>query len=333
MEWFKVDSNRKKNIIEQSSVLTGIPENAIEKDFWISMLLKVIFELPYGENILFKGGTSLSKGWKLIDRFSEDIDLAISPLFLGFNNLDSKRSIERLRENVYHFTIKRLKDDIQSNLIKLGVPQDSFDIDIERNAEEKEPVSLVFEYKSILNVSNLYVLPKIKIDVGGRSLYEPFVSKFLNTIIFETYPNIAYTNVPSNVKTVLPERTFLEKVFLLHEEFHKEPEKVRYVRLSRHLYDIFQIYARFGSSLLDEVLFEKIKLHRTKFSPIKGTNYGELTFSKISFVPIEPYYEKYENDYKLMFDYMIYNPDKPNWNELYFGLIEIQQSFNNWKNK
>ena len=170
MEWFKVDSNRKKNIIEQSSVLTGIPENAIEKDFWISVLLKVIFELPYGENILFKGGTSLSKGWKLIDRFSEDIDLAISPLFLGFNNLDSKKSIERFRENVYHFTIKILREDIQSNLIKLGVPQDSFDIDIERNAEEKEPVSLVFEYKSILNVSNLYVLPKIKIDVGGRSL-------------------------------------------------------------------------------------------------------------------------------------------------------------------
>jgi len=71
---------------------------------------------------------------------------------------------------VYHFTIKILREDIQSNLIKLGVPQDSFDIDIERNAEEKEPVSLVFEYKSILNVSNLYVLPKIKIDVGGRSL-------------------------------------------------------------------------------------------------------------------------------------------------------------------
>ena len=107
MEWFKVDSNRKKNIIEQSSVLTGIPENAIEKDFWISVLLKVIFELPYGENILFKGGTSLSKGWKLIDRFSEDIDLAISPLFLGFNNLDSKRSIERFaRQDTYHSTLR-----------------------------------------------------------------------------------------------------------------------------------------------------------------------------------------------------------------------------------
>ena len=91
---------------EQLTILTnvaedkGIVDNAIEKDYWVSMVLRAIFSLPYAAAFVFKGGTSLSKGWGLIERFSEDIDLAIDPQYLGFtNNAPSFDEImERLSE-------------------------------------------------------------------------------------------------------------------------------------------------------------------------------------------------------------------------------------------
>ena len=82
-QWLKISKQRRIDILNQATNTTGLPAIAIEKDWWVTLALKAAFELEYSPDIVFKGGTSLNKGWNLIERFSEDIDLAIDRRFLG----------------------------------------------------------------------------------------------------------------------------------------------------------------------------------------------------------------------------------------------------------
>ena len=83
-EWLKLSKERKIDILNLVSNRTGLPPIAVEKDWWVTLTLFCSFNQKYSEHIVFKGGTSLSKGWNLIERFSEDIDLAIDRKFFGF---------------------------------------------------------------------------------------------------------------------------------------------------------------------------------------------------------------------------------------------------------
>ena len=94
----------------------GIVDNAIEKDYWVSMVLRAIFSLPYADAFVFKGGTSLSKGWSLIDRFSEDIDLAIDRRYLGFSEISTKRQRTQLRKDSKRFIDGTFAIDIETKL-------------------------------------------------------------------------------------------------------------------------------------------------------------------------------------------------------------------------
>ena len=100
MEWLKIADDRKRIIITQTANNLGLPPYAIEKDWWVTLVLRAIFEMPIGEHLVFKGGTSLSKAWHLIERFSEDIDLAIDRSFLGFEGELSKNQIDKLRKKI-----------------------------------------------------------------------------------------------------------------------------------------------------------------------------------------------------------------------------------------
>jgi hypothetical protein len=96
--WLTLSKERRIEILNQATELTGLPSVAIEKDWWVTLALNASFSLSYSKNIVFKGGTSLSKGWNLIERFSEDIDLAIDRKFFGFDCEISKTQIKNLRK-------------------------------------------------------------------------------------------------------------------------------------------------------------------------------------------------------------------------------------------
>jgi predicted nucleotidyltransferase component of viral defense system len=97
-DWLRISNERRIEILNQASNNTGLPAIAVEKDWWVTLALKASFELKYAASIVFKGGTSLSKGWNLIERFSEDIDLAIDRKFFGFEGDISKSQIKNLRK-------------------------------------------------------------------------------------------------------------------------------------------------------------------------------------------------------------------------------------------
>ena len=102
--FLKISNKRQTNAFEKIAKTLKIVPQAVEKDVWVTAILRALFALPYSENLSFKGGTSLSKCYNLINRFSEDIDIAINREFLGFAGTLSKTQIsDKLRRAACSF--------------------------------------------------------------------------------------------------------------------------------------------------------------------------------------------------------------------------------------
>jgi hypothetical protein len=150
----------------------------------------------------------------------------------------------------------------------------------------------------------------------------------------ETVRQIGFADKPITIPVVNPERTFLEKVFLLHEEFQKPQDKIRVERLSRHLYDIEKLsqteYA--DIALHDSELYDTIVRHRSKFTTISGINYAKHNPANIKFIPPEAIIKKWEADYEEMKGSMIYGQPL-NFDELINRLTKLQKRINKHKKR
>jgi predicted nucleotidyltransferase component of viral defense system len=305
--WLTLSKDRRIKILNQTTELTGLPAVAIEKDWWVTLVLNAVFSLPYSENIVFKGGTSLSKGWGLIERFSEDIDLAIDRKFFGYEGDISKTQIKKLRKKSCEFISTQFFEDLTTVLIESKaidacklIAQPVIDSD-------KDPQTIEIHYDSVLDTSD-YLPQRILIEVSSRSLMEPTENREIKSIISESFPKQNFASKSIIIPTVLPQRTFLEKVFLIHEEFSQKPEKMRVDRLSRHLYDLEKLMdTEHGSKALKNVeLYNTIIAHREKFNTIRGIDYANHIPSQIKIVPPNAIIKDYENDYEAMTNFMIY---------------------------
>ena len=127
-EWLKLSKTRRIEILEQVNNRLGLPIQAIEKDWWVTMVLKAVFSSKFAEHFVFKGGTSLSKAYHLIDRFSEDIDLAIDRKFLGFDGELSKTQIKKLRKASGTFIVTDFFNELKIQLKELGIPDEEYEL-------------------------------------------------------------------------------------------------------------------------------------------------------------------------------------------------------------
>ena len=181
------------------------------------------------------------------------------------------------------------------------------------------------EYDSIFETLP-YVKNAVRIEVSGRSMNEPLENVELRSRIEDELPNSAFTESKITVPTVKPERTFLEKVCLLHEEFSKEVAEVRVNRMSRHLYDIAMMLNTdiANRALADKQLFENIVEHRKMFIGLKGFDYSTLCAEKICIVPPDGVIDKWKQDYIQMCNSMMYG-DYPDFDELMAYICELQE--------
>lgn len=127
-QWLKLSKKRRIEILEQVNNQLGLPVQAIEKDWWVTIVLKAIFSSKYAEHFVFKGGTSLSKAYHLIDRFSEDIDLAIDRTFLGFEGELSRTQIKKLRKASGTFIVSDFFNELKIQLQKLSIPDKEYQL-------------------------------------------------------------------------------------------------------------------------------------------------------------------------------------------------------------
>lgn len=305
--WLTLSKEKKIEILNQATELTGLPAIAIEKDWWVTLSLNACFSLSDSKHIIFKGGTSLSKGWDLIERFSEDIDLAIDRKFFGFEGDISKTQIKKLRKQSCDFISTTFLKDLTAKLTEWKAISECKLIAQPIKNSDKDPQTIEIHYNSAIETSE-YLPQRILIEVSSRSLMEPTENIEINSILSANFPKQTFASNAISISTVLPQRTFLEKIFLLHEEFSQASEKVRIDRLSRHLYDLEKLMdTEHGIEAVKNTdLYNSIVSHREKFNALRGLDYSNHIPSKISIVPPKSVLKNYKKDYEAMTNYMIY---------------------------
>jgi len=161
-------------------------------------------------------------------------------------------------------------------------------------------------------------------------LREPFTVRTFTSLVDEEYADRNFVQHPIKIPSVNPERTFLEKLFLLHEEFHKTQENIRVDRLSRHLYDIYHLSkTKFADKALnDKSLYESIVEHRFQFTKVGDVNYNTHNPKTIDFIPIPEVFEAWKADYKKMLDLMIYETKAPSFDDLITELKILRNRIN-----
>jgi hypothetical protein len=335
IDFYKLKQSEKEAIFNEIATLEGMKPFAVEKDWWVSLTLEIIFQMGISKHLVFKGGTSLSKAWKLINRFSEDIDLAIDmDFFITPTKNWSKSERTQLRKKAGKYSTEIFFQQLQQEFNQRGYSELKFKI-IETNESDKDPRILEIFYPNIIGLETDYILPRVQIDVSCRSLREPYTIKMLGSLVDEVYKDKDFAEPLFAVPTVIPERTFLEKLFLLHEEFHRPAEKMRVDRLSRHIYDLYHL-TKAGiakNAISDQELYETIVQHRYKFSKIGGVNYNAHNPKIVNPIPPGNVIKDWESDYTKMREDMIYEQNPPAFVDLIDCLKEIREQLKsvNWE--
>lgn len=304
--FYTISSSEKRNLIEEVRTRINLPAYAIEKDWWVVETLRTIFSMDVGEHLVFKGGTSLSIAWGLIDRFSEDIDLSLSREYLGFDaGLISKTQVRKLRTKSFEYLTQHFALELEERFLAKGIADLRFEFENIGDGDQ-DPVSILIYYPSVTDHSD-YLEPRIKVEIGSRSLRDPYSHRSIRSLIGEAFDGRPFADAKLTIPCVNPERTYLEKLYLLHEEFQRPKDKVRVDRLSRHLYDIERIHrSEYSEKAQDPALIQEIIEHRRRFSAMKGVDYDTLYPPQLSSLPPEEYLTAWETDYRKMQQDMIH---------------------------
>ena len=300
----------------------------IEKDFWVCYMLDYLFHRsPWRECLVFKGGTSLSKAYHLIERFSEDIDLILDWRLLGygFNEPWEGRSWtqqDKFVKEALARTIRFLSNDLIPTL-KADIGREIND-DFDFFLESEEDSTVNFAYPQLfMDVSILQVL---RLEIGAMASWSPYENAAIKSFVADQYPHIF--NAPSTiVRTAIAARTFWEKAKILHREANRDRGSFP-TRYSRHYYDLHQmansqikIMALQNIPLLQDVVAFKEKFYRCPWA-----NYQEAMPGTMKLVPQSRYFSALEDDYSKMRK-MIYGII-PDFSIIISGLRKLENEIN-----
>lgn len=282
----------------------------------------MIFQMDVSKYLVFKGGTSLNKAWKLIERFSEDVDLVIDRSFFGYSGKLSKKQITKLRKRASAYVSESFYPELQEKFKERGFNDVEVKI-VPQKSSDQDPRTIEICYPFITKTPG-YIEHRVEVEIGCRSLIEPFETRSICSLIDEQYPNAEFAQDGINIPSVVPERTFLEKLFLLHEEFQRPKEKMRIERLSRHLYDISQLSKteHASNAIMNKKLYETVVSHRYNFTKVGGIDYNLHGPKSLYPIPPSEISSKWKSDYKLMQEQMIYG-NSPSYEDLIIGIESL----------
>jgi len=320
--------------INEASRISGISAKAIEKDWWVTLSLKLLFNSPYARHFAFKGGTSLSKGWQLIDRFSEDIDISLSSeaVNIEYAEKPSKTFVEQLRRAGCFFTSNELMEALKAEFRNSQVPEILYSIEAESvrsDIPDTDPQTLYVNFISLFDPKP-YLPDRVKIEFSVRSLKEPSIKRGMKSLLVTHFPNENYIEENCEILTIQPQRTLIEKMLLLHEEYNRDERgKMRTDRMSRHYYDLFQLGRQDFSSatLKDNDFIEEIIEHRKYYSRLKRFDYSTLKRGSIRIIPSDDVLKALEQDYEIMREEMIYG-HPPTFEEIIQSMKNLQDEIN-----
>ena len=228
---------------------------------------------------------------------------------MGFVGTLSKTQIsDRLRRAACSFVREKLQFDVAKEIENQGISTDLFSVEVNITPiSTTDPEIVEVHYKSLFPESH-YIKPIVKLEVSGRSMNEPLRKITLQSFIDEAHSDKPFAEKPFEVNAVVPERTFWEKICLLHEEFAKPQEFMRTERMSRHLYDLERMCDTdiAEKALSDKELHKIIVEHRRVFMGLKDFDYSTLAPKAINIIPPESTISDWRKDYETMRETMIY---------------------------
>lgn len=297
-EFLEMPEERRRLVCTQTGTQLNMADVTVEKDFWVCWILDKLFRLStWGEHLTFKGGTSLSKGWRLIERFSEDIDIVMNRGALGFDGENApeaatsrkqtRNRLEALRLACQHCIEKNIKPVLHES-ISADIPSTQT-WELVNDPDDPNKQTLLFFYPTAFPAQAEYLRRAVKIEMGARSDTEPSEVIKIHPYISEAFSALfLVSNI--EVRAVAPKRTFWEKAMLLHEETFRPIEgKRRSQYLARHYYDLYQLIqagvAEEAAADLD--LFSSIAEHRKIFFRYSWLDYNTLAAGKLQLVPAD----------------------------------------------
>lgn len=323
---------QRRTVFEQTAIRIKLPVASIEKDFWVTEILNILFSLPYADRMVFKGGTSLSKVWGVIRRFSEDIDIAIDRSMFGIEGDVTKKQLKKLRKASSVFVRDTLANDLTAAVEESGLSDFvtiKADPDGEGDATYPEPRQIHIIYKSVLPYgTNPYLRDEVLLEVGARSLFEPTAKAKVESFVAATFPHLTSNDNTTQVVAAIAEKTFLEKAFLLHELFTTDGCR-NANRKSRHLYDLCKMLEAgvADGAIPNDELWETIRHHREVFTSIRNVDYTPDVRKRIVLIPPASVIEEWKNDYDTMVANMIYEDKVPTFSDIFAGAAKIESMF------
>ena len=313
--WLQLNPIQRLKLIADTSVNSGLNFKAIEKDWWVTLSLNALFKTNYAQHFIFKGGTSLSKCWNLIERFSEDIDIGLSPEAFGerYEPAPSHNYVKILKRKGCEFTSNVLKPALENEFTNLGVPANAFTIfadGVPADRPDKDPQTLLIRFSSVVD-EDPYLTDVIRIEFSVRSMKEPYALITIQSLLSR---HTSLKENPFEVIAAAPSKTLLEKMFLLHERFQREHHRdSNGHRLSRHLYDIAALVrSPAGESILnDHQFYLQLLQHRKHYVRYPGLDYETLISGGLRFIPPIELHDAFRKDYTIMHKTMIYGKPLP----------------------
>ena len=327
-------SPKERNLLFSKFALErGINISIVEKDFWVTLMLDYLFhKSSYRDFFIFKGGTSLSKCFNIINRFSEDIDLILKWNILTDddpNKVRSKNQQDKYNKNINIKAQEFIRDKLKPEMVKdfraiLGLEPDIY-------IEEDEPQVLNFNYPRIRSNSMSGLLHSIRLEIGPLAALSPTKDVEISPMIARLQvPNL---NIPSTIiKTVSPERTFWEKVLILNQEAHRSDEKDVPARYSRHYYDVYKIsLTKYKEKAYKDIdLLNNIREFKKKFYPSSWAGYDLAKPGTFQLIPSKKHINELTKDYLSMQE-MINDKTHINFKELLENIKSIEEEINNLK--
>jgi hypothetical protein len=310
------DDDRRDLFLTASGRLGTTIQN-IEKDFWVCWTLDVLFHRlkPGGPRLLFKGGTSLSKAHGLITRFSEDIDVTVFREDIGvaatveeFEKLGRRpreAKLNAIRGACRDYISGTLRIELEAigkaALEVTGKSPASFNVAPDRDNDDGQ--NLLIHYPSVVK-ADPYIAPSVKIESGAKSALDPNEKKVISPYVADDLPEPGYLGVP-DIVTINPERTFLDKILILHGLTHYFAAKGTlrgHGRMSRHYYDIHQMMsAPVGPKACgDGALIEDCVRHAKMFFYRGNTGLDEAARGSFRLRPPADMLKSLEQDYAAM---------------------------------
>jgi hypothetical protein len=327
-DFFTLPDNEQLALIRKAGDHFDLPDVVIEKDLWVCWLLEKVFSLPM--QMAFKGGTSLSKAYGLINRFSEDCDITIdyrnfrSELNLGKENRTQLKKIsDSLKERLKQYIGETVLPHLKEQLLKGGYDK-AFEITLSDDGEQ-----LQFYYPSVISSEQGYLRDHVLLEFGVRNSTEPCEKCPITTYLAQAITEDFVFPQPI-IETLSPIRTFWEKATLIHVECHRGRLANTPERLSRHWYDLCMLNNSWvgEKALSSRDILEDVIQHKKAFFNASYANYDDCLLRKFRLIPQAECLESLRRDFSQMVKAGMFHGKPMEFKDIIEGLEKLEIRLN-----